>query len=150
MRLLRFSKAWVAVLLATAAWSVQALEFRALAEHGTVFYDAPSAQARKLFVGSRGMPLEVLIENRDWLRVRDQSGALAWVEKKALSDKRSVVVAVSKAEVRVAADAKSSLLFVAEKGVLFQLLEAGKTGWVKVKHRDGAIGFIRIEEVWGV
>ena len=128
----------------------QALEFRALAEHGTVFYDAPSAQARKLFVGSRGMPLEVLIENRDWLRVRDQSGALAWVEKKALSDKRSVVVAINKAEVRVAADASPACCSWPRKACCFSCWKRARPAGSRSKHRDGAIGFIRIEEVWGV
>ncbi|MGQ5524967.1 SH3 domain-containing protein [Chitinimonas sp. PSY-7] len=138
------------VLLSSVVLQAHALEFRSVAAHGSVFYDSPSAQAKKLFVASRGMPVEILVEQADWLRVRDQSGALAWVEKKSLANKRNVVVSVSKAEVRTAADAKAALLFFAEKGVLFDLLEAGKTGWVKVKHRDGAIGYIRVEEVWGV
>ncbi|QDQ27342.1 SH3 domain-containing protein [Chitinimonas arctica] len=150
MRLALFSKGIAAGLLGLAAISATALEFRSVAEHGAVFYDTPSAQAKRLFVASKGLPVEVLVDNKDWLRVRDQSGALAWVEKKTLSAKRTVVVAQSKAEVRSAADIKASLLFTAEKAVLFDLLETGKTGWVKVRHRDGAMGYIRIEEVWGI
>jgi len=142
---------WIAAsLLGLAAVSASALEFRSVAEHGAGFYDAPASQAKKLFVASKGLPVEVLIDNKDWLRVRDQSGALAWIEKKSLSSKRSVVVTSSKAEVHATADAKSAVLFVAEKSVLFELIEAGKSGWAKVKHRDGAVGYIRIEEVWGV
>ncbi|PHV10321.1 SH3 domain-containing protein [Chitinimonas sp. BJB300] len=146
----QFSKIFIAALLSTAVLQANALEFRSVTAHGAVFYDSPTLQAKKLFVASRGMPVEILIEHTDWLRVRDQSGALAWVEKKSLASKRTVVVAMNKAEVRTAADAKAGLLFIAEKGVLFDLLEAGKTGWVKIKHRDGAIGYIRVEEVWGV
>lgn len=48
------------------------------------------------------------------------------------------------------ADAKSAAIFRAETGLLLDLLESTKTGWIKVKHRDGDIGFIRIEEVWGL
>jgi SH3-like domain-containing protein len=139
-----------AALLGVAALSATALEFRATAEHGAVFYASPSTKAKKLFVTSRGYPLEVLIDNKDWLRVRDQSGAMAWVERASLSNKRSVVVTAAKSQLRSAADVKSPLLLTAEKGVLFEFLEAGKTGWVKVKHRDGAIGYLRIEEVWGI
>lgn len=145
-----FSKALSALLLGTLALGAGALEFRSVAEHGSVFYDAPSPKAKKLFAASRGMPVEILVDSRDWLRVRDQSGALAWLEKKSLSSKRTVVIARNKAEVRAAADAKAPLLFVAEKGVLFDWQETGKTGWVKIRHRDGAVGYVRVEEVWGV
>ena len=150
MRQQLFNRLLPVVLLSFAVLQVGALEFRSVATHGSIFYDSPSLQAKKLFVASKGMPVEILVEQTDWLRVRDQSGALAWVEKKSLANKRSVVVAVSKAEVRTATDVKASLLFFAEKGVLFDLLEVGKTGWIKIKHRDGAIGYIRVEEVWGL
>lgn len=150
MRLQPFSKVVAASLLGLAALSAAALEFRSVAEHGAVFFDAPNAQAKKLFVASKGLPVEVLVENKDWLRVRDQSGALAWVEKKSLLAKRTVVITASKAEVRSAADSKSTLLFLAEKSVVLDLVESGKAGWIKIKHRDGAVGYVRIEEVWGV
>ncbi|MEH6462274.1 SH3 domain-containing protein [Chitinimonas sp. JJ19] len=150
MRPQLFSKYLAASLAGLAALSATALEFRSVAEHGAVFYDAPSLQAKKLFVASKGLPVEVLVDNKDWLRVRDQSGTLAWVAKATLNAKRNVVIAVNRAEVHGAADLKSPLLFVADKNVIFELLETGKTGWVKVRHRDGAQGYIRIEEVWGL
>ncbi|QNM97255.1 SH3 domain-containing protein [Chitinimonas koreensis] len=150
MRRPPFSKALAAGLFGLAALSASALEFRAVAEHGVLFYDAPNAQGKKLFAASKGMPVEVLVDNKDWLRVRDQSGALAWVEKKSLTTRRSVVVSVSKAAVHAAADAKSPVLFMAEKSVVFDWLDTGKAGWAKVKHRDGAVGYLRIEEVWGL
>lgn len=147
---LPFSKGLAAAMLTLAALSATALEFRSAAEHGAVFYDAPSDKAKKLFVVSRGYPVEVLIDNKDWLRVRDQSGALAWVAKKSLSPKRTVVVTAQKCGIHAAPDAKSAPLFSAERNVVFELIEAGKSGWVKIKHRDGAVGYARIEEVWGV
>lgn len=150
MRQQRFSKLACALLLGSFACAATALEFRATAEHGAVFFDGPQVGAKRLFVTSRGYPVEIVVDNKDWLRVRDQSGTLAWVEKKALTNKRSVVVTASKAEVRAQADAKSLLLFTAEKNLTLELLETGKSGWVKIQHRDGAQGFIRIEEVWGV
>ncbi|WP_374355707.1 SH3 domain-containing protein [Chitinimonas sp.] len=150
MRQPLFSKLLFACLFGMAACVVSALEFRSTAEHGTAFYDAPNPKSKRLFVASRGFPVEVLVENKDWLRVRDQSGALAWVEKKALLTKRTVVVSATSAGLHSNADGKSPLLFQADKGVIFDLVEVGKTGWVKVKHRDGASGFLRIEEVWGI
>lgn len=150
MRPQQFSKALLASLAGLVMLNATALEFRSVAEHGAVFYDAPNNQGKKLFVASKGLPVEILVENKDWLRVRDQSGALAWAEKKSLVSKRTVLISGPKAEIRAAADSKSPLLFMADKNVVFELIEAGKSGWVKVKHRDGAVGYVRIEEVWGV
>jgi SH3-like domain-containing protein len=150
MRRPLFNKLLAVALLGATALTATALEFRAVTEHGAVFYDSPTTQGKKLFATSRGYPVEVLIDKGEWLRVRDQSGAMAWAERKSLTGKRSVVVSAAKAELHATADAKSPRLFQAEKGVLFDLIEAGKTGWVKVKHRDGAVGYLRIEEVWGV
>ncbi len=127
-----------------------ALEFRATAEHGAVFFDGPANTAKRLFVASKGYPLEVLVEAKDWVRVRDQSGALAWVEKKSLTNTRSVVITAAKAELHASPDAKSPIVMMAEKNVTFELVEAGKMAWAKVKHRDGTIAFIRIEDVWGL
>jgi len=145
----RYSKL-ATLLLSGALTTVGALEFRSTAEHATPFYDAPAATAKKLFVTSRGYPVEVVVDNKDWLRVRDQSGTLAWVEKKALSSKRCVAVTAARAEVRAAPDAKSALVLAAEKNVTLELLEPAKNGWAKVRHRDGEVGFVKIEEVWGL
>jgi SH3-like domain-containing protein len=150
MRQQRFSKFIAVSALALAATYSAALEFRAIAEHGAVFYDSPSDGGKKLFVVSKGYPVEVLIDKGDWLRVRDQSGALAWVTKKSLSARRTVVVTVAKAEVHAAADAAAPTLFLADKSVVFELVDAGKTGWAKIRHRDGAVGFIHVNEVWGI
>ncbi|WP_269533529.1 SH3 domain-containing protein [Chitinimonas sp. BJYL2] len=150
MRPLRFSKWIAASLLGLAGVSATALEFRSVAEHGAVFYDAPSVAAKKLFVASKGLPVEVLVDNKDWLRVRDQTGALAWAEKKSLISKRTIVVAAAKSRIHAGADAKSAVLMTADKNVVLDLLETGKGGWVKVRHRDGAVGYLRIEEAWGL
>lgn len=146
----RYSKLALTLLLASTLTTVGALEFRSTAEHATPFYDAPAATAKKLFVTSRGYPVEVVVDNKDWLRVRDQSGTMAWVEKKALSNKRCVTVTTAKAEVHAAPDTKSPLVLAAEKNVTLELLEPGKNGWAKVRHRDGEVGFVKIEEVWGL
>ena len=150
MRPLPFSKLAFVAASALVALAAHALEYRATVDHGVAFYDAPSESAAKLFVTSKGYPVEVLVDNKDWVRVRDQSGALAWVQKKSLTTKRSVMVTTTSAEVHAAPDAKSPLLFKADKNVVFELVDAGKSGWVKVKHRDGVVGYMHIEEVWGL
>lgn len=135
--------------LALTAGVAQALEFRSAARHGVVLQDASGDKARKVFVLSGGTPLEIVLEQGEWLRVRDQTGSMAWIRKQDVSSLRTLQV-IKPATVRREADAKSAAVFRAETGLLLDLLESTKTGWIKVKHLDGYIGFIRIEEVWGL
>lgn len=136
------------VLLALAS-SAAAGEFRSIAESGTTMYDAPSVRAKKLFVASRFYPVEIVINIDNWAKVRDQAGDLAWVEKKALSDKRTVIVTVAVADARQAASDGAALAFQAQKGVALDVAEPPAGGWIRVRHADGQTGYVKIGQVWG-
>jgi SH3-like domain-containing protein len=138
-----------AALALAAAASPAAAEFRSLAE-AAVLYDAPSAKAKKLYVAARGTPVDVITFDAGWAKVRDASGELTWVERKVLSETRTVVVSAPVADVRAQAAENAPLAFQAQSGVILELVEAGGTGWVRVRHRDGASGFVRIGQLWGV
>jgi SH3-like domain-containing protein len=141
----------LAALLAAALAALPAAgaEFRALGERATVLYDAPSTRADRLFVASRLYPFEVLVKLDHWTKVRDANGEVAWVENTALGTQRTVMVTVPLADVRAAASAQSALVFEAYKQVILELVEPPADGWVKVRHRDGQQGFIRVAHIWG-
>lgn len=134
-------------LLAAPAW---ALEYRSVAEAGTVMFDAPSQKAKPLFIIARGTPVEVVVILEGWVKVRDAAGDLAWVEKKSLAEKRMLIVSAKSAEVRSQAEAGAPLVFEADKDVLLEFVEPGPLGWAKVRHRDGQSGFVRANQVWGL
>jgi SH3-like domain-containing protein len=125
-------------------------EFRSIAESGTLMYDAPSVRAKKLFVASRYYPVEIVINIDAWVKVRDQAGDLSWVEKKALSDKRTVVVTAAFADVRQAPNEQAALVFQAQQGVALDLAEPQAGGWLKVRHAGGQVGYLKISQVWGL
>jgi SH3-like domain-containing protein len=137
------------VLLAFAC-SAAAAEFRSIAENGTPMYDAPSVRAKKLFVASRYYPVEVVINIDAWVKVRDQAGDLAWVEKKTLSDKRTVIVTAAVAEVRQTANDQAALVFQAQQGVALDVAEQPAGGWIRVRHAEGQTGYVKINQVWGI
>jgi SH3-like domain-containing protein len=112
-------------------------------------YDTPSLRGKKLYLASRYYPVEVIVSLEHFAKVRDAAGDLAWVEKKQLGEKRMVLVNVPLADVRQAADENAALVFQAERNVVLELLEFTRAGWLKVKHPDGATGFVRISQVWG-
>ena len=119
-----------------------------MAENAAILYDAPSAKAKKLFVVSHGYPFEVVVVVEGWSKVRDASGEMTWVESKQLADRRTVLVKVSLAQVREAANDNSPVVFQAQLNVLLDLLDV-TGGWLSVRHRDGQTGYVRVSEVWG-
>jgi len=146
----------LAGVLAFAHWAVAA-DFRATVEAATVLYDAPSARSKAMFVLGRDTPLEVIVPVEGWVKVRDVAGTIGWVEAKALGERRSLVVRTPLAEIRANPDDASPLVFRAELNVLLELAEpvtsasaAATPGWVKVRHRDGQTGFVRITQVFGL
>lgn len=135
--------------LVTTANAVFALEYRSANKHGAIMYSAPNDAAKKVYVVSRGTPFEVLTEQKDWVRVRDQAGALAWMQKQDLAKPNQLQVTRASTVYREA-NKQSAVVFTAESGLLLEMLNNTKTGWLQVKHRDGLTGFIRIEDVWGL
>ncbi len=125
-------------------------EFRSIGENAATMYDAPSVKANKLFVASVLYPVEVIVQVDNWVKVRDQAGDLAWVEKKALSEARTVVVTANLANVLQSADDSAPTAFQARKGVALEIAELAAGAWVKVRHRDGQTGFVRANQVWGL
>lgn len=138
---------WVALLVCSA--DVVALDFRSVAEPAAVLYDAPALNAQKLFILSPGYPVEVVVKLGVWSKVRDDAGQFAWVENANLSDHPTVMVQVKTAEARQAATDASPVVFVVQQNVILDLLEA-TAGWVKVRHKQGATGFIKASQLWGL
>ena len=137
-----------ALLALAANVSAQALEFRSVASDAAVLYDAPSVQAKKLYLLSRYYPVEVIVALDKWVKVRDAGGGLAWMEASKLSIKRTLLVTAARAEIRAQADASSALVFTADHDVALDLMEF-EGAWIKVRHRDGLTGYIAVKDVWG-
>ena len=128
----------------------QAADFRSVAENAVVMYDAPSKAATPLFVASRLYPVEIIVNLEAWVKVRDHTGALSWVERKSLADRRMLIVSAPSIEVRGRAEESAPVLFQATQNVALELVEIAQGGWVRVRHADGATGFVRANQVWGL
>ncbi|MEY2631686.1 MAG: hypothetical protein RIR00_340 [Pseudomonadota bacterium] len=132
------------------AHTAQALEYRSVGVPVAILYDGPSLKARKQYLIRQATPVEVVVQDPNWVKVRDAEGTLAWIEKKSLSDRRTVIVTAPRAEVRATAEANAALVFAADKGVALEFQETVANGaWVRVRHDDGASGFVKSAQVWG-
>jgi SH3-like domain-containing protein len=143
-------RALAALLLAAAvAATAHAGPFLSVGEPAVVLYDAPSRNAKPLYVASRHYPVEVIVNLEAWVKVRDHTGALTWVERKLLVEERMVVVTAPSAEARTRPEDGAPVAFVAAQNVALQLLGMVPGGWLRVRHADGADGYVRTDQVWG-
>ncbi len=133
------------------AGSAAALDYRSIAET-TALYDAPSQKAKPVFVIAAGTPVEAIVTLDTWVKIRDRQGDLAWVERRLLADKRMLQVRAEGAQIRVQANDTAEIAFEAAPDVLLELLGPDAdtpVGWLKVRHRDGQQGFVKVGQVWG-
>ncbi len=137
---------WVLLCSATSSYAV---DYVSVSAATAVLYDAPSDQAKKLFIVNRYLPLEVVITLDKWVKVRDRSGGLYWIEKQALSNQRYVFALAPLVDVRKQPDASSEAICQVRQQVVLQWLESTGAGWIKVRHQDGEVGYVRNTDVWG-
>jgi SH3-like domain-containing protein len=142
----RFAAAAVLVLACAGA---RAGDFLSVGEPSAVLYDAPSRNAKPLYVVSRHYPVEVIVNLEAWVKVRDHTGALSWVERRLLAEQRMVVVTAPSAEARVRPEDGAPVAFVAAQNVALELLGFVPGGWLRVRHADGANGYLPAGVVWG-
>lgn len=129
--------------------AAQAVEYMSVSSAHAVLYDAPSVHAKKLFVVNRYMPFETVVSLDAWVKVRDRSGALYWVEKSDLSFKRYVYAVAPLVEVRKSPEFNAASVLQVRQQVALEVLERTATGWLKVRHQDGVLGYVLHSDVWG-
>lgn len=142
-------KLFIAGLLFALAHSASALEYRSTGR-AAVLYDAPSITAARVAIAGSGLPLEVVVDTGSWVKVRDHSGRLSWIEQSAFGGARTVMVRNDSSMIRQQPRADAEVAFRAARGVLLQVSgDADATGWLPVRHADGLAGWLPAHEVWG-
>ncbi|MEO8332201.1 MAG: SH3 domain-containing protein [Gallionella sp.] len=136
-------------LLLCGANAAGAVDYVSVREGSAILYDAPSTMAKKLFVVNRYMPFEQVVTLNSWVKVRDRSGKLYWIEKRVLSNDRYVFALLPVVDVRAGPDFGAARVFQVRQQIALQLIESTGTGWIKVRHLDGNVGYVRSTEVWG-
>ncbi len=136
---------------ATLAFAVPAaaLEFGS-SSRVAILYDAPAASAQKVSIVSAGYPLEKIITTRDWIKVRDDSGALLWIEAAALAGKPSLLVTAALAQVHETPADTAAVRFNVRRGVILEPIAKASSGWIKIRHASGQEGYTRVRHLWGL
>ena len=126
-----------------------AADYKSVGDAPAILYDAPTMRGTKLAVVPRGMPVEIVVTEGDWDRVRDSSGEFSWIPKAALVDRRTLV-ATTAAAIHAAAADTSPVVARLQPGVWVELLEPPANGYAHVRHRGGIVGWVRASDVWGL
>jgi SH3-like domain-containing protein len=138
------------LLLLAASVPALAIDYRSVIPPAAILFDSPSLKGKKLYLIKAQTPVEVVVKLDGWSKVRDAEGTLAWMETKLLAERRTVIVTSPKAEIRQAERPDAPLVAEFEKWVALEFVEPASPGWAKVKHRDGATGYVRSTQVWGL
>ena len=142
----------LALAAASAAWSTTAAAgpMKSVGVAVAVVWDERPPQAHKTFLAPRGMPLEVLGRADLWCQFRDATQAVGWIACSELSNRRTVV-ALESSTVLASPDDSARPLFNVDRGVILEFLETTfNGGWIMVRHRDGGVGYLRDDRVWGI
>lgn len=125
-----------------------ALDFCSVSGPVAILYDAPSTAAKPLFVVNRAYPLEVVVSLSGWAKVRDSSGAMAWIEQSQLSTARTVVVSTA-SDIQTLPQDHAPVSAHVAAGVILTWLENVGGRWAKVRLPDQTVGYIKLDRVWG-
>ncbi|HET9159263.1 MAG TPA: SH3 domain-containing protein [Caulobacteraceae bacterium] len=109
----------------------------------------PSDDNRVLWTyHTKGLPVQVVAETKDWRRICDPDGGLVWVQKNQVDGRRNVMrVKETPLELRRAPKDKASVeAYLKPRSVAG--LAGCKDGWCKVK-ADGISAWEPAAELWG-
>ena len=145
------------VLLGAASSAAVAAEFRSTADPATVLYDAPSTKSKGLYVLGRDTPLEVIVVLEGWIKVRDVGGSIGWMRRRASpsagrwsSGCRSPRSARPPTMRRRSSSGRSSTSCSNRPRQATSTTTTATPGWIKVRHRDGQTGYVRVAQVFGI
>jgi SH3-like domain-containing protein len=114
-----------------------------------VLYDGPSVAAEKIVIVGTGYPLEKIVSTEGWVKVRDETGRLSWIEQGALSSKRTALVQATVVAVLEQPADHALVRYRAARGVILEIVSAEANGWLRVRHASGEEGYLRARDLWG-
>jgi len=118
-----------------------------VSKDGVNIRSGPSTKSEVIWEVFRGFPLKILKRKGKWAKTVDFEGDRGWIYAPLLSNKKTVIVKVKNANLRVGPDTKYEIAATARYGVVFTPVDRDGD-WIKVKHEDGTTGWIHKDLVW--
>lgn len=127
--------------------SLAAAEYGSVSKDGVNIRSGPSTNDEVFWEVFKDFPLKVLQRKDKWAKTQDFEGDTGWIYSPLLSKKKTVIVKVKKANIRIGPGKNYEVVASALYGVVFA---PGKTDgdWMQVTHTDGTKGWIHNSLVW--
>lgn len=113
----------------------------------------PGVKYEVLWEYGNGFPLKVVSKKGSWVRVKDFEGDTGWIHDSLLRYDPRVIVKVNrsrdkKINIRSGPGTSNEIVGKAHYGVVFKSKNK-KSGWIKVEHESGLIGWVKGNLLWG-
>ncbi|WP_299003562.1 SH3 domain-containing protein [uncultured Caulobacter sp.] len=97
---------------------------------------------------AKGLPVQIVAETREWRRICDPEGGLAWVHKRTVDGRRSAmrVQPTNLPLLKSPKDGAKVTAYLKARGVA--ALDKCEKGWCRLR-ADGASGWAREGDIWG-
>ncbi len=129
------------------ATTAGAAEYASVAKNGANIRSGPGSNYELLWEVGKGYPLRILQQQDKWSEVVDFEGAKGWIITLLLSDQKTVIVKGKDINLRVGPGVNYEPVALVKYGVIFTPLDRDGD-WVKVKHADGTVGWLRDTLIW--
>ena len=97
----------------------------------------------------RGLPLQVVAETDDWRRVCGPDGAIAWVHKRTVAERRTVMRTAPSDLTLLRRPQDGAQPAATLVGHALADLKSCQNGWCRIAVGH-ASGWVRADQVWGV
>ena len=145
-RLLRYLLP-VLVVMMVVAGPVAAAERMAVKSAVANLRSGPGSKYEVLWQVEKFHPVLVIEKKKDWYKIKDFEGDMAWIHSSLLGNINGVITTKTKCNVRSSPDKTGKILFTVERGVPFKVLKRSGN-WIRIEHADGEIGWIYNSLVW--
>ena len=137
----------MAALLAAALTAV-ALAEGVRTKETAILYSGLSEKSPPIAIFEKGYPLRSISRINQWEKVETADRTVGWIRSEHLEPSRIAVVSVASAQIRVAPQPDAQVTFLADEGVLLEVLADEPGEWLEVRHEDGDSGHVLKSEVW--
>lgn len=107
----------------------------------------PDSKQEVLWQVEKYHPVLVVEKNKDWYKIKDFEGDMAWVHKSLVGNIMGVITIKDKCNVRSQPDSAGKILFTVERGVPFKVIKDNGE-WIQIEHADGDTGWIYKSLIW--
>lgn len=124
-----------------------AATYVSIKKDGVNIRSGPATKEEVLWEVFKDFPLKVLKKKGKWTQTVDFEGDKGWVYSQLLSNKKTVIVRVKTANMRLGPGKNYEIIATVKHGVVFKF---GKVegDWIKVSHEDGTKGWLFKNLLW--